>query len=155
MTTRAEDARLRDVAGAWCIGPGLLPSHSFEMQEGLLHEICHALALGLRPSRRASDKVSDTFERVNERSKMMGLTMEAHVFAIQQRATTMLRWQKKARLKAVIKTTWECGYSGQPCSFNDFERLIRLFYIQKQTKMLAVAAAAQILRLARTRPRRR
>ena len=151
MTTKQEEERLYVVAGG--IADVFTKEFPLHKQEALLHEVCHAVALDIRWDARAPDRVSEAFEHLNNRSKLMGLFHEAHCFAVEQHAARLLGWHRRLPFKKIQGDVWKNGYSGKAIPRKDFFQMIKRFMRESSSQQMGVKAAATIMRLARKKER--
>ena len=122
--------------------------------EPVIHEVCHATALGFHVTRKAPDLTSNFFDGLNMRSKVMGLANEAHAFAIERHVLERLGWLRYFRFAALIEDVYENGLSGPSMPRPLFLRFYRALVREPLTKAMADDAMLDVERVARRRRRR-
>lgn len=147
MTTRQEEKRLYEIGKG--IAGAFTDKFPLSQHEALLHEVCHAVALGIQWNEDAPARISTRFENINAKSELMGLLYEAQCFAVERHACRMLRWHRRIPLGKVESDVWENGRSGRCMPKKAFLLMIRRFMREKETQHLAVKAAGTMLRMAR------
>lgn len=125
--------------------------------EGMLHEVSHAVAHGLRVDTRPglSDRIANYFAELNARAPILGLVHEAHALAVEQVALKRLGLTRRIKLTVAIHEVWRNGMSGQAMPYRDFTRLIRQFRSKPQTAQDGLTAAHTTLRVIRKTAARR
>lgn len=128
-------------------------NHTLRRAEPVLHEVCHAVALGLQVNKKAPDRVSEFFEDLNNRSKVMGVANEVHAFAIERHALEQLGWLRYFRFTALMKDVHENGLSGPSMPSRLFFSLYRAIVREPRTRAMADIAISEAYEVANRRRR--
>jgi hypothetical protein len=149
--------RLKDLGHYWDVlgGTSKHVNERYQGAEAVLHEVCHALEMGIAPNAHAPIRIGARFEDLNDRSPLLGLMHEAKVFAIQGHAVALLGWQRVVPMKKVLHQVWSSGMSGTVLPFPEFCKMYLRFRRERQSKDLGVEAHDVMVRLAKTWRRRR
>lgn len=141
---------LHDVWGWMNVSPPEYTlNRSMRLAEPVVHEICHAVSLGFPLKKGAPDRVTNYFDSLNERSRILGLTTEAHAFAIGQRVLRHFGWLRYVRYHALMRDVYRTGYSGPCLPYRSFLSLYRRMLAEQSTQDLAVQAIDYIYRVTR------
>jgi hypothetical protein len=148
--------RLAEVASDWELtDESAHVAKRYREAEAVLHEICHALEMGIQPTRCAPNRISRHFECLNSQSEILGLAHEAKVLAIQGCAIDILGWNKHVPMRRRMAQIWRNGLSGTAFPFVEFRRFYLRFRREARTKELGGVAAETLRRIARSRRRKK
>lgn len=154
MPREVPDDVLHRVRNMWG-GPPALPDKVKESLgryaafEALLHEVAHAVSLGIPIDKRAPERTGRMFDMFNSIHGVVGLAAEAHVVAIELNAIRALRLSHRLDLTEVIRDTWKGGMSGPAFPYKTFLSLIK--NLKKQTRTEGEVTARHLRRILKWR----
>lgn len=147
MTTRAQEKAIFELSEKWGVDISPWVADSLKGQEGLLHEICHAIVLQSRVDDGCQFRTADRFDELNDDSKIFGLVYEIKTFAVQHHALRYLKWQRRIPLQRLLKDVWVNGMSGPALPWEVTKLLFRRFVREDTSKEMGYTAARKIISL--------